>query len=155
MLSRCFNFDNFVFAIMLFKKDLNGFFCRRLDCLADYIRLDWEFAKTSVNQNYEFDFNDIFQVLARALYETGLPATWGDGDWNGGPGGAPGTPPPGNGLFDFNDIFAALATGLYGAGPYAVEFPGASPVPAPSSMALACLSLMGTLWIRVRRRTDA
>jgi hypothetical protein len=104
------------------------------------------------DQNYAFDFNDVFQVLARAKYMSGLAATWGDGDWNGGPGGAPGTPPPGNGLFDFDDIFAALATGLYETGPYAADFPGNSAVPAPSSMALACLALMGALGARVRRR---
>ena len=54
-----------------------------------------------------------------AKYLTGQAATWGDGDWNGAPGGSPGNPPPGNGLFNQIDIIAALNTGLYLAGPYA------------------------------------
>ena len=48
----------------------------------------------------------------------GQPATWGDGDWNGGPGGYPGEPPGGDGLFDQQDIVAALQTGKYLSGAY-------------------------------------
>ena len=50
---------------------------------------------------------------------TGQAATWGDGDWNGAPGGEPGNPPTGNGRFDQLDIIAALAPGHYLTGPYA------------------------------------
>ncbi len=45
--------------------------------------------------------------------------TWGEGDWNGAPGGEPGNPPAGNGLFDQLDIIAALGAGAYLTGPYA------------------------------------
>jgi hypothetical protein len=65
------------------------------------------------NQDFSFDQRDIVQVLQAAKYLTGESATWGEGDWNGGPGGYPGEPPPGNGLFDQRDIVAALQTGTY------------------------------------------
>ena len=65
------------------------------------------------------------QVAAK--YLSGQAATWGDGDWNGAPGGQQGVPPPGNGLFDQLDIIAALANGLYLKGPYAAIVPGGTP----------------------------
>jgi hypothetical protein len=55
------------------------------------------------------------------------PATWGDGDWDGAPGGSPGSPPAGNGFFDQLDIIAALANGLYLQGPYAAVAGGGAP----------------------------
>ena len=75
------------------------------------------------DQDDDFDNLDIVQVLQRAKYLTGQPATWGDGDWDGAPGGSVGNPPPGNGLFDQLDIIAALARRSCGygycTGPYA------------------------------------
>ena len=71
------------------------------------------------NQDLSFDQQDIVQVAQAARYLTGQPATWGEGDWDGAPGGEPGRPPEGNGRFDQLDIVAALATGTYLAGPYA------------------------------------
>jgi hypothetical protein len=77
------------------------------------------------DQSLEFDQRDLVQVLVAAKYMTGQPATWGEGDWDGAPGGAPGSPPPGNGLFDQIDIVAALGNGKYMSGPYAaVSFGG-------------------------------
>lgn len=67
----------------------------------------------------EFNQLDLVQVQIAAKYLTGNPATWGEGDWNGAPGGAPGSPPPGNGLFDQIDIIAALGANVYLTGPYA------------------------------------
>ena len=61
----------------------------------------------------DFDQFDLVQVLQAGKYLTGQNATWGDGDWNGGPGGHPGEPPAGDGLFDQRDIVAALQTGQY------------------------------------------
>jgi hypothetical protein len=58
------------------------------------------------NEDGQFSFDDIFQVLGSAKYETGLPARWGEGDWTG------------DGFFSFDDIFAALSTGNYETGPY-------------------------------------
>ena len=70
------------------------------------------------NQDLSFDHLDIVQVLQAAKYLTGEPATWGEGDWDGAPGGEPGNPPPGNGQFDQLDIIAALSGGWYLTGPY-------------------------------------
>ena len=69
----------------------------------------------------DFDQLDLVQVQIAAKYLTGEPATWGDGDWNGGPGGSldDKVPPPGNGQFDQLDIIAALNAGKYLTGPYA------------------------------------
>ena len=61
------------------------------------------------------------QVAAK--YLTDEPATWGEGDWDGGPGGSFGDPPPGNGRFDQLDLVAALTAGQYLAGPYAAIGP--------------------------------
>ena len=63
------------------------------------------------DQDLDFDQLDLVQVQIAAKYLTGTPATWGEGDWNGAPGGAPGNPPPGNSLFDQIDIIAALNAG--------------------------------------------
>lgn len=72
-----------------------------------------------VNQDYTFDQLDLVDVFLANKYLTGQPATWGEGDWNGAPGGSPGNPPAGDGLFDQKDIVAALAPGHYLSGTYA------------------------------------
>jgi hypothetical protein len=71
------------------------------------------------NQDLEFDQLDLVQVQIAAKYLSGQAATWGEGDWNGAPGGQPGSPPVGNGFFDQLDIIAALAAGTYLNGSYA------------------------------------
>ena len=71
------------------------------------------------DQDLDFDQLDLVQVQIAAKYLNGTPATWGEGDWDGAPGGEPGSPPAGNGFFDQLDIIAALANGLYLTGPYA------------------------------------
>ena len=58
-------------------------------------------------------------VQIAAKYLSGQAATWGEGDWDGAPGGTVGSPPQGDGLFDQRDIIAALAPGHYLTGPYA------------------------------------
>ena len=70
------------------------------------------------DQDLDFDQLDIVKVSVAAKYLTGQAATWGDGDWDGAPGGSPGSPPVGNGFFDQGDIVASLQHGLYLAGPY-------------------------------------
>ena len=70
-----------------------------------------------------FDQLDLVQVQISAKYLTNQAATWGEGDWNGAPGGEPGSPPSGNGLFDQLDIISALAAGTYLTGPYAAVQP--------------------------------
>ena len=58
-----------------------------------------------------------FKVAAK--YLSGNAATWGEGDWNAGPGGSQGSPPAGDGEFNQLDIIAALGAGVYLTGPYA------------------------------------
>ena len=78
------------------------------------------------DQDLDFDQLDIVKVSVAAKYLSGDAATWGDGDWDGAPGGSPGSPPAGNGFFDQGDIVASLQHGLYLAGPYAaLAGPGA------------------------------
>ncbi len=71
------------------------------------------------DQDLDFDQLDLVRVQIAAKYLTGQPATWGEGDWNGAPGGQPGSPPAGNARFDQLDIIAALGAGHYLRGPYA------------------------------------
>jgi hypothetical protein len=71
------------------------------------------------DQDLDFDQLDLVRVQIAAKYLTGQAATWGEGDWNGAPGGKQGEPPLGNGFFDQLDIIAALAPGHYLMGPYA------------------------------------
>jgi hypothetical protein len=68
--------------------------------------------------DYEFNQLDLVQVQVAAKYLTGETATWGEGDWNGAPGGEAGNPPTGDGLFNQQDIIAALAADVYLKGPY-------------------------------------
>jgi hypothetical protein len=62
---------------------------------------------------------DLVMVQQGGKYLTGQAATWGEGDWNGGPGGSAAAPPAGDGLFNQLDIIAALNAGKYLQGPYA------------------------------------
>ena len=76
------------------------------------------------DMDLDFDQLDLVQVQIAAKYLTGQPATWGEGDWDGAPGGSPGDPPPGNSMFDQLDIISALAADTYLSGPYgAVNVP--------------------------------
>ena len=61
------------------------------------------------NEDFQFDQNDLIQVLAAGKYRTGVAAGWSEGDWDG------------NGVFDPLDIVMALATGNYLQGPYAAS----------------------------------
>ena len=71
------------------------------------------------DQDLKFDQLDLVRVQIAAKFLTGAPATWGEGDWDGAPGGRPGDPPDGDGLFDQTDIVAALQGDKYLKGPYA------------------------------------
>lgn len=83
-----------------------------------------ELSPGDANRDFVFDQQDIVQVLQAGKYLTGEAATWGEGDWDGGPGGYPGKPPPGDSIFDQQDIVAALQTGNYLNGSYAAMRPG-------------------------------
>ena len=73
------------------------------------------------DQDFDFDQLDLVQVQSAAKYLTGELATWGEGDWNGAPGGRVGRPPPGDGLFDQLDIVAAQQAAIYLTGSYTVR----------------------------------
>ena len=70
------------------------------------------------DQDLDFDQIDLVQVQVSAKYLSDRPATWGEGDWNGAPGGSPGSPPPGDGVFDQHDLVAVLQWNTYMAGTY-------------------------------------
>ena len=71
------------------------------------------------DQDLDFDQLDLVQVQIAGKYLTGQAANWGEGDWDGAPGGSPGEPPVGNGFFDQLDVVAALGADNYLTGPYA------------------------------------
>jgi hypothetical protein len=75
------------------------------------------------DRDLDFDQLDLVQVQIAAKFLSGQPATWGEGDWDGAPGGNPASPPAGNGQFDQLDIVKALTAGLYLTGPYAAVLP--------------------------------
>jgi hypothetical protein len=75
------------------------------------------------NEDLKFDQVDLVQVQIAAKYLTGQTATWGEGDWNGAPGGSPGSPPDGDGQFNQRDIVASQQAGVYLTGPYAAVRP--------------------------------
>ena len=75
------------------------------------------------DQDLDFDQLDLVQVQIAAKYLSGDAATWGEGDWNGAPGGSQGNPPAGDGMFDQLDIVSALGADQYLKGPYAARFP--------------------------------
>jgi hypothetical protein len=75
------------------------------------------------DQDLDFDQLDLVQVQIAAKYLTAQSATWGEGDWNGAPGGSQGSPPVGDGLFNQRDIVAAQQAGIYLTGAYAAILP--------------------------------
>lgn len=75
------------------------------------------------DRDLDFDQMDLVQVQVAAKYRTGADATWGEGDWNGPPGGSPGNPPTGDGLFNQFDIIAAQQGAAYLTGPDAAIQP--------------------------------
>ena len=80
---------------------------------------------------------DIVQVLQAAKQSTSQPATWGEGDWDGAPGGSPGNPPFGDGVFTQPGHHRRpLRANTYLTGSYA-----AVPVPEPNSVAMALVGL--------------
>ena len=92
------------------------------------------------DQDSDFDQLDLVQIQQAGKYLSGQAATWGDGDWNGAPGGSPGYPPQGDGVFNQLDIVAAQQGAKYLTGPYAAHVTVA--VPEPSSMVLLAVGLL-------------
>jgi hypothetical protein len=102
----------------------------------------------------DFDQLDLVQVQVAAKYLTGQAATWGEGDWNGAPGGsvADKVPPTGDGQFNQLDVIAALGTNLYLQGSYCAAAAVPLAIPEPSTLCLLALGLTGLLLGRRRRR---
>ena len=86
------------------------------------------------DQDLDFDQLDLVRVQVAAKYLTAQTATWGDGDWNGAPGGSQGNPPAGDGRFDQLDIIAALNANVYLMGPYAAIAKGGTRGDAQTSI---------------------
>ena len=92
------------------------------------------------NLNGEFNSGDMVQVFVRGLYETGQPAGWEDGDWNG------------DTVFGSGDMVSAFVGGGYELG----LKPGGpnlaiSAVPEPSSVLLALLGVLSLVGLAHRR----
>ena len=112
------------------------------------------------NREFSFDQQDIVRVMQAGKYLTGEPATWGEGDWDGAPGGYPGEPPPGDGIFDQKDVVAALQAGTYLSGDYTARTPNdakglaegsMTSIPEPSTLLLVAIGATGMLTIGWRR----
>ena len=97
------------------------------------------------NQDLKFDQLDLVQVVSAQKFLSGEPATWGEGDWNGAPGGSPGSPPAGDGKFENRDVIAALAAGKWLTGPYAARAP--SPSTHDLSFSIGYDAGTGRTWI--------
>ena len=106
---------------------------------------------SDADMDLDSDQLDLVKALQAAKYLTGQPATWGEGDWNGAPGGEPGRPPVGDGVFNQLDIVAAQQAGLYLTGSYAAAQGDTFAVPEPSGIALTVLGLFGLLACARRR----
>ena len=70
------------------------------------------------NQDIQINAGDLVQIIQAGKYLTGQPAPWGEGDFNGGPGGSVGNPPAGNGQFDQFDLQAMIIQEVYELGSY-------------------------------------
>ena len=104
------------------------------------------------DQDFKFDQRDLVRVQQAAKYLTGQPATWGDGDWDGAPGGRPGSPPDGNGVFDQVDLIAALTPAHYLTGPYAAINSNGQPGDGQASVGYNAST--GELWVDAPAGTE-
>lgn len=86
-------------------------------------------AAGDTNLDWSIDIIDIMNIVAGGRFNSGLPATWRDGDFND------------DGLVDGLDFVALVATGLYARGDYNVPAAAvtAAAVPEPSSAWVAGL----------------
>jgi hypothetical protein len=92
------------------------------------------------DQDLDFDQFDLVRVQVAGKYLSGRPASWGEGDWNGAPGGSPGNPPRGDGLFNTRDIVAAAQAGFYRRGKYAALQPNGAAGDAQTSVMYNAIS---------------
>ena len=64
---------------------------------ATWVVPDYLLQPGNADQDGDFDQDDIVQVQLAGKYLSRQSTTWGEGDWNGGPGGGPGNPRPATG----------------------------------------------------------
>jgi hypothetical protein len=104
------------------------------------------------DQDLDFDQLDLVKVQIAAKYLTLQPATWGEGDWNGAPGGNSGNPPAGDGIFNQLDIIAALGPAHYLTGPYAALQPGGTADDGQTSIGYDAST--GDVWVDAPSGTE-
>jgi hypothetical protein len=97
------------------------------------------------DMDLDFDQLDLVQVQLSGKYLTGQPATWGEGDWNGAPGGSRGNPPQGDGISDQLDIIAALRPGHFLTGSYAAVLTDGKPGDSQTSVGYSAVT--GEVWV--------
>jgi hypothetical protein len=115
---------------------------RVVDFEGDRVRWLHDLAKVPVGDadlNGSFTSDDFVTVFIGGLYETGLPAIWNQGDWNG------------DLVFDSNDFVAAFIDGYYEQQDPLRGNGGAAAVPEPNAVMLSLLGLIGLLRLTRRR----
>jgi hypothetical protein len=92
-----------------------------------------------VDLDKTFGTPDLLAVFQAGLFESGTPAVWTTGDWNG------------DGIFGTGDMLKAFQDGGFEQGPFQPGPAAVSAVPEPSSLALASLGLFCLLGLYRRR----
>jgi hypothetical protein len=91
-----------------------------------------------MNLDWSVDTLDVRTFLAKGRFDTGLPATWGEGDFNY------------DGVADILDIADFMSSGLFNAGPYNTPAGTIAAVPEPSVTAFVAAGVgllgIGALW---------
>ena len=85
------------------------------------------------------DLLDVASVIAGGRYDSGLPATWSDGDFNG------------DGLVDVLDTADFVTSGLFDAGTYAPLPPSIAAVPEPASRGVLLVAVAALVGWAARR----
>jgi hypothetical protein len=73
-----------------------------------------------MNPDWSVDTLDVRTFLAKGRFDTGLPATWSEGDFGY------------DGVVDIPDIADFISSGLFNAGPYNAPLEAIVAVPEPS-----------------------
>ncbi|MCA9166700.1 MAG: hypothetical protein KDB23_03495 [Planctomycetales bacterium] len=118
--------------------DLNG---DELIDLADHTFWVSQLKRTwlgDADLNGQFDTDDLILVFQINLYETGAPAGWQEGDWNG------------DQVFGTGDLLAAFQDGGFLAGPYFAA--SAAVIPEPTGFAMCIVGSLVLAGVRRRSR---
>ena len=96
-------------------------------------------APSDTNLDWQVDVLDAANFLAGGRFDTGLPATWSEGDFTY------------DGVVDILDAASFLSVGLFDAGPYD-EQPQVTAVPEPGLMPLVAVGMLVLHSARARQR---